>query len=190
VLDVTSTVPGMYRIVGAFCLALVVVGVIYLTQNRARDRQTQSYSEGVKKGASETVTQKRRSDSLAAVWEAERKAYRDSLSLVRAQSDSVVDSLSIRLAQQDQQIQKFAAELKKRPKAKAVTTAAAGTQAPNSRHQEILTYYKKRYETLPKDLSEYEMRVALTEIREETATKYSISLSELETIRRKSGLTF
>lgn len=180
----------MFRIVGALCLAAVVVGVIYLTQSRTKDRQTQSYSEGVKKGSTEAAVQKRKADSVAAVWEEGRKAYQDSLIQVQAKSDSTIDSLAARLALQEQQIQKYAAELKKRPKAKAITTAAKESTGLTIKHQEILSYYKKRYETLPKDLSEYEMRVALAEIREETTTKFSISLSELETIRRKSGLTF
>ncbi len=177
----------MMRVLGAVCLALVVIGVIYLSQSRSKDRQTQAFSEGLKKGSVEVSAQKKHADSLAARYQEERQMWRDSVALVRAQSDTVIDSLTQRVEQQSDQIQKYAAELKKRPKTKSL---AKSPTTQTNRHKEILSYYKNRYETLPKDLSEYEMRVALTEIREETATKFAISVADLETIRRNNGLTY
>ncbi len=58
------------------------------------------------------------------------------------------------------------------------------------KHKQILSYYKKRYRSLPKDLSPYEKRVALAEIRDETAQKFSIPLSELNKIRTNNELDY
>ena len=58
------------------------------------------------------------------------------------------------------------------------------------RHKQILSYYKKRYRALAKDLSPYEKRVALAEIKDETAQKFSILLSELDKIRTGSELDY
>ncbi len=58
------------------------------------------------------------------------------------------------------------------------------------RHKQILGYYKKRYRDLPKDLSPYEKKVALAEIRDETARKFSISLEEFDKIRTENKLDY
>jgi len=71
----------------------------------------------------------------------------------------------------------------------AVSYYRAVTQKERTQEQ-ILSYYKKRYRALPKDLSPYEKRVALAEIRDETAQKFSIPLSELDEIRTDNELDY
>lgn len=61
---------------------------------------------------------------------------------------------------------------------------------PLQGHAEVLAYYKKRYEALPRDLTPYEQQVSIREIRLETAKKFAISLTELENIRQAGKLTF
>ncbi|MEA1980558.1 MAG: hypothetical protein U9N54_06255, partial [candidate division Zixibacteria bacterium] len=60
----------------------------------------------------------------------------------------------------------------------------------NTKHQQILTYYKDRFKKLPADLSNYERRISLNEIKEETAQKFEISLVELKNIRAKYKLKY
>ena len=45
-------------------------------------------------------------------------------------------------------------------------------------------------EKITKDLSEYEHRIAVNEIREETAAKFSITVTELNKIRNKYKLSY
>jgi hypothetical protein len=71
------------------------------------------------------------------------------------------------------------------------TTVKKTTPEPTiSKHEKILTYYKKRYANLPNDLSQYELKIALNEIREETSQKFAISLKELKDIRQKNKLSY
>ena len=49
---------------------------------------------------------------------------------------------------------------------------------------------EKRYRNLPKDLTAYERRVALSEIREESADKFRITVAELNRIRKANKLTY
>jgi hypothetical protein len=58
------------------------------------------------------------------------------------------------------------------------------------RQQVIIDYYKNLYRDLPRDLSEYERRVALHEIRIKTVQEFSIGLDDLNAIRSLSGLTY
>lgn len=55
---------------------------------------------------------------------------------------------------------------------------------------EIVDYYKGLYSELPGDLSSYERRVSLYEIRLQTAKEYGITLSQLKEIRNTNDLTY
>ena len=95
---------------------------------------------------------------------------RDSLTQVLATKDDSLAALR-KLAQKGQDTQK---------------TAASQTYS----HEEILKYYKTSYRDLPKDLSPYERRVALTEIRDKTTRKFSITLAQLDKIRKDNNLDY
>jgi len=55
---------------------------------------------------------------------------------------------------------------------------------------DVLDHYLGLYEELPKDLSAYERRVALAEIRLKTAEECEISLNQLHEIRQQGGLSY
>ena len=59
-----------------------------------------------------------------------------------------------------------------------------------SKHREILNYYKKAVGDLPGDLSAYERRVALSEIRNDTARKFAITISQLNSLRKENNLDY
>lgn len=58
------------------------------------------------------------------------------------------------------------------------------------KHIEILAHYEKLYKNLPTDLTAYERRVALAEIRDLSARKFSISVEELNRIRKVAQLDY
>jgi hypothetical protein len=111
------------------------------------------------------------------VWEQRNLALSDSLGDEISERDDKIASLTDK--QQDLQKELAAAEKK-----------AVNTAPKKYTHQEILAYYKKKYKALPPDLSPYEKRIALAEIREESARKFSISLSELDKIRASNNLAY
>lgn len=56
--------------------------------------------------------------------------------------------------------------------------------------EKIVDHYKRQYAGLPKDLTDYERKVALYEIRLETAREFDITLTRLKEIRQDSGLSY
>jgi hypothetical protein len=70
------------------------------------------------------------------------------------------------------------------------TATATKSDATSQKHKEILAYYKQRYQGLPNDLSAYERRIALSEIRQESADKFKISVTELNNIRKAYKLSY
>lgn len=57
-------------------------------------------------------------------------------------------------------------------------------------HWELLAFYKKRYESLPSNLGRAQRRMAISQIRQETAEKYSLTLPEFNHIREAYQVTF
>ncbi|MEE8575903.1 MAG: hypothetical protein V3T31_01490, partial [candidate division Zixibacteria bacterium] len=105
-------------------------------------------------------------DSLAAMVVAQ------DTSSATAKEESVSDSLEY---------------LSDQPKAEVVDSAEIARQAAEAKRKaDILTYYRGRCDELPKDLSAYEKRIALAEIREDTAEKFKITLDDLTTLREKN----
>ncbi|MBU1148662.1 hypothetical protein KKI23_01090, partial [Patescibacteria group bacterium] len=72
----------------------------------------------------------------------------------------------------------------------ATTTKKTTPPKTPSQSEKVINYYKTRYSQLPKDLSEYEKKIAVSEIRDETVKKFSITLSELNKIRDKYNLSY
>lgn len=62
--------------------------------------------------------------------------------------------------------------------------------AAQTRRTEIIEHYRQLYEDLPDDLSAYERRVALYEIRLQTARHFDISLGSLKEMRSERGLSY
>jgi len=115
-------------------------------------------------------------------------AFADSLVKKDISYQSRIDSLEGVVDKQQKQISSLASKTTAKPAATISKTTSAKTTL--SKHEKILTYYKKRFTNLPKDLSDYEKRIAVKEIREETSLKFSISLQELKQIREKYKLTY
>ncbi len=72
------------------------------------------------------------------------------------------------------------------------TKTKAVRSQPNidNHHWELLTFYKKRYESLSPNLGRAQRRMAISQIRQETAKKYSLTLTEFNNIRAAYKVTF
>ncbi len=69
------------------------------------------------------------------------------------------------------------------------TVAKQQPQAEPSVADQVESFFKRRTAALPKDLTQVETRIALDEIRKETAEAYSLSLDEVYDIWRQRELT-
>lgn len=72
------------------------------------------------------------------------------------------------------------------------TETKAVRSQPNidNHHWELLDFYKKRYESLPPNLGRVQRRMAISQIRQETAKRYSLTLTEFNRIREAYKVTF
>ena len=182
----------MKKVVLALVFLALVVAVSYYGAVTQKERTQAAYERGKEESTHQVEEYAKRFDSLAysvrrqeleaaeSLWQRElayRWAY-DSLARIVSLEKSKTDSPKTKLepAQHD----------------KEKTESGIDSTKENSllRHKQILSYYKKRYRALPKDLSPYEKRVALAEIRDETAQKFSIPLSELDKIRTDNKLDY
>ncbi len=59
-----------------------------------------------------------------------------------------------------------------------------------TRRDEVITFYQAQYNSLPSDLTTYERKVSLYEIRLETAKKFKLTLTELKQMRDEGGLNY
>ena len=188
----------MKKIVVAIVLLGVLLTVVFIKNNREQTQVDEAFQQGVAKGQQEVTAYQKRLESLRTSTEQFRIAWSDSVRL----RDSILahdrDSLVQIILAQNEKLKglskktRSAAKSSPKPGGTGTTTTAqkVDSVAPNGRHAQILAYYRNRYKTLPGDLSVYEKKAALSEIRQETAAKFSISITELNEIRKSYKLDF
>jgi len=165
----------------------VLIGIIFVKTGRDQSQIDEAFRSGVAKAQLEVAAYQKRVESLRVSTDQTRLAWADSLrrhdSLFAVYRDSIKDLL---LAQSDK-----IKELQKKSRSSTKTAATPKTTTGAvSRHAQILAYYKNRYGALPGDLSSYERKAALTEIRQETVDKFAITLAELDQIRKSNKLDY
>ncbi len=175
----------MRKVLLALLLLVLIIAVSYLKTAREHDRSRAFFEEGRLNAASELSEYEREADSLKQSVAEQQLAFADSLVRKDISYQSRIDSLESLVEQQQDRINSISAKNKT-----STTASSAGSPPSLSKHEQILKYYKKRYAGLPKDLSTYERRIAIDEIREETSQKFAISLQELKKIRDKYKLTY
>ncbi|HWR83469.1 MAG TPA: hypothetical protein VN285_09205 [Candidatus Deferrimicrobium sp.] len=181
----------MKKLLAAMAFLALLVGVSYVSFRRQEGQASAAYERGKKEGAAKVEEYRHQFDSLSkasedraaeigrAVWEREI-AYQHA-----------VNSLSVAASAAQLREDSLRAELQKsKPTARQAETSTGAAATKNPKHEEILSYYKSRYQKLPKDLSPYELQVALTEIRNETARKFAITRKDLDSIRSSSMLDY
>ena len=176
----------MKKLLIALLLLAVVVVVSYFKVLRQDNQTTQAYDTGYSEGSGELDRVRTQADSLEGLVTDYRGALDDSLTARDSLSLRQRDSLSEIIATQEESLKTLAAK----QAASRSTSSAEKKVDPAKRQQEILAYYKKRYEKLPDDLSPYERRVALTEIKKETARQFSISVADLDKMRERNKLPY
>jgi uncharacterized protein YciW len=185
----------MKKIVLAVVLLGVLFGIVFIKTGRDQAKVDEAFQQGVAKAQLEVTVYQKRLESLRVAGDQTRLAWSDSVRVRDSILTHYKDSTSqIIIAQADRikELQRKARpSMKSAPKSGATATAVKNdATAPPIRHAQILTYYKNRYRELPVDLSAYERKAALSEIRQETATKFSVTLTELNEIRKTYKLDY
>lgn len=176
----------MKKLALAFVLLILLVGISYVSSMRSQAKLKQKYDQGFATGSKESVEATRRADSVSGAMNDAIQRYRDSLEATRSYYGDQSDSLQALLAQKDSEITSLKQKARSTKSTKTATKPAS-TQAKLN-HTQILDYYKRRLNDLPKDLSDYERKVALNELRDETAKRFSITLAELDKIRQNDSV--
>jgi hypothetical protein len=175
------------KILFAILLLAIVVAVSYYRTSRQQDDLSAEYQKGITSGRKDLTPLQKRSDSLGLELAETRAELADSLRGAQSRHDAEVDSLGRLLATKDRQIAQLSQRKPTRTAAK--TSAKPDSTALSGKHAQILAYYKKRLQALPADLSDYERRVAVNEVRDDVTKKFSISTTELEKICKSANLT-
>ncbi|MCK4606260.1 MAG: hypothetical protein KAU35_03075 [candidate division Zixibacteria bacterium] len=175
----------MKKMIVAICLLIIVVGVTYVKVVRGTSQRQISRDEGKKEATGELLAYRQAVDSLQYLIEQQEIAFRDSLSHRDSAYQAGIDSLMIVL---DSMWAQAGGEVDSTQEESGAPTDAE--IAEEAAHSEIIAFYEKLYQGLPNDLSKYERKVALHEIRLETAQNFSISLNELKALRSQYELTY
>ncbi len=180
----------MKKYVLAIVLLVVLLVISYVKIVRQATKEEEAYNSGVRASQNELVRSSNKIDSLIESAGNREVAFADSITATHRMYQSKLDSINNALVAKETTIVKLKGDLKKVRKGKGNSKPSQASKKKSSLHQRILASYQKRYEALPLDLSEYERKVALAEIRQETAKSFNISLSELRRIREANKLKY
>jgi hypothetical protein len=175
----------MKKLLLALLLLAIVVAVGYFQAKRHSSEITSAYDSGHSQAGEEVAFEKERGDSLGRLAESYRSEMAESLAVRDSLQAHERDSLTMVVATKDDSLSR----LEKVAEAGQASQEKKASRKSYSR-EEILSFYKSGYRDLPKDLSPYERRVALTELRDKTARKFSITLAELTKIRNANNLDY
>ena len=174
-----------------FTLAIVVLVLIfaasYFKAVRDRGKVDASFESGRKSSELKALTLAGDIDSLQQFIGQQNVTLAESLTIQQKAYLRELDSIANVVESKDVKIIELNQKLKK---ASAAKSTSLSIKPKSDKHQELLEYYKKRFELLPGDLTTYERKVATTEIRQETARKYSISITDLNKIREKNNIDY
>ena len=183
-------------LLGVLLLAALVV-VSYLKTARDAEREAQAFVDGHEMGSRKAELIQTDTDSLEKTIDQKateivelRLAMADSLAEHDQRHARTVDSLNAIIEANQLEI----ADLEKKVAAGKVAakTASSKKQAVGSKpsHQQIIQHYKLAVAKLPTDLSAYEYRVAVAEVRSETAAKFNVTVARLDEIREANNLDY
>jgi len=181
----------MKKLMLALAFLAVVVAVSYYRAVTHKQQESAAYELGRTESAHQVSELDKQFNSLMDSTKRQQLEAVDSLWQRELAYQGALDSLNRVLDRKGSEIASLRAELEQvRSRIPSSKTDKRAKKQKASRHEQILSYYKKRYRSLPKDLSPYEKRVALAEIRDETAQKFTISLQELDKIRKYNKLDY
>ena len=173
-----------------FLLALMV-GLSYVKTLRNSAKRTEAFDKGKAVAKNELIQYKDKVDSLKIELGFKEVALADSIIKNKLQYQIYIDSLETNNTTLKDSIDYLSNGLVSQANLSNDSNSnRIISNETNNKHQQVLAYYKDRYKKLPSDLSDYEKRIALNEIKEETAQKFKISLAELRNIRDKYKLKY
>ena len=168
-----------------FLLIVVLAGISYVKTEREHKQIDQAYETAKAETEEMSASLSLAVDSLNVLLAEKENSYEKYTEAQKASFDAQIDSLEGVVAEQAAAIAALKADAKKK-----IAKKPSSKPTQLSQHEKIYRYYKKRYSDLPADLSDYEKKIAISEIREETAKKFTISLSELNKIRTDYKLSY
>lgn len=178
----------MKKLLLGIILLAALAAIVYVQTMRESAHETGAFERGKAAGLQTGLQGRATADSLVALV-AQRDdslaAMADSLEAKDCAYADAVDSLTSVVESRDQEL----AELKKRTD-KVQTPESSATRAGTSTENDILAHYRLAVKKLPGDLSPYERAVAIREIRQETATKFAITVDKLNQIRETNHLEY
>ncbi|MEW6049776.1 MAG: hypothetical protein AB1644_01765 [Candidatus Zixiibacteriota bacterium] len=173
----------------AFLLLAIVVAIAYYRTSRHQGELSDQFSKGVTEGKEALSVYQKRSDSLGSALAMREAQLTDSLHRLESGYQAVVDSMGQVVASKDQEIKRLADRKRAVQSSKPGIKAQKDSTGLSQKHEQILSYYRRRIKELPADLSEYEKRVAVNEVRDETTRKFAITMNELDKICQAVKLT-
>lgn len=173
----------------AILLLAILVSVAWVKVLRQQDRLESSYDEGLREAGRELSLAEQEADSLRMALAEREVAFGEQLTEKESNYRAGLDSLSGVIDTLEEKVGDLKLALTSAEK-QARKAAQAKKSSQPTLEQQVVAYYKKRYSNLPKDLSTYEQKVAVREIRQETAEKFKISLSELNRIRSQNNISY
>ena len=176
-------------VVGIVLLVLLVV-VSYVKMQRQESKESSAYDSGVRESQTELTRSGQKIDSLVESAGNREVSFADSITSTHQMYQSKLDSANRVLDAQESEISSLEGDLKKAQAKQGSSTASRASKKKPTRHQRILSSYQKKYKALPLDLSKYERKIAVAEIRQETANDFDISISDLRRIREKYNLNY
>ena len=177
-------------IIITFLLALMV-GLSYVKTLRNSAKRTEAFDKGKAVAKNELIQYKDKVDSLKIELGFKEVALADSIVKNKQYYQFYIENLETKNCILEDSIYGLSKKLAVNSKPSVSKNSNRKvTKKTNNKHQQVLAYYKDRYKKLPSDLSDYEKRIALNEIKEETAQKFKISLAELRNIRDKYKLKY
>lgn len=182
----------MKKLFLALFLLVLLVGISYVKKTRQDEKVADAHRSARQELSLELSEKEGQIDSLAFLAGQQQVQWADSLIKKDADHWRQVDSLENVIEKKSDSLGSMEAKVHKLQDANKKSSADSKSSAATSksRHESILALYKEKHKALPTDLSAYERRVALAEIREETARKFSISLAELDRIRARYKLKY
>jgi hypothetical protein len=180
------------KVLLAILLLGLVLAVSYVKTYREDQKRTEAVQEIADSAGRELQELSSSVDSLRTVVGESRTAYEDSIQKLNEYHALESDSLRQALIANQQDTLRLAQITEPEVSGTQDSGVSACTVKTDSNdfHHRVLLYYKKRFKDLPADLSRYEKRVALSEIRDETARRFSISVKELNRLRADQKLSF
>jgi demethoxyubiquinone hydroxylase (CLK1/Coq7/Cat5 family) len=179
----------MKKTILAIILLALVIGLAFVREYRESLQDDEVYAEGLASGRLGVDSLIEKTDSLESALETSQRTVTDTVASLSARHRSQVDSMQAEIARRDS-IAKAEEPASNQMKAQPPKTKLTNLGISKQLETDIVAHYKQQYRQLPADLTQYERRVALAEIREETAREFKISEGLLSKIREKYSLSY